>query len=138
MYTTHGPASVISADFDGDGCLDIAVFDPSKSRVIVWIGDGRGGFGTPVDVQAPFWDRIEPGQPETLTARETETAILIALGYTDREIGTILGIGRRTAETHAANVLAKLNLKSRRELLRRGVGPAALASAKAMRLQDSP
>jgi Response regulator containing a CheY-like receiver domain and an HTH DNA-binding domain len=65
------------------------------------------------------------GSPERLTARETEVASLLANGYTDREIAARLGIGRRTVETHAANVRAKLGLKSRRELLYRGTWPAA-------------
>jgi DNA-binding CsgD family transcriptional regulator len=56
-----------------------------------------------------------------LTPRETEVAALLASGYTDREIGALLRISRRTAETHSANVRAKLGLKSRRELIRRQV-----------------
>src|SRR5579872_7361395 len=129
MYTTRGPASVVSADFDGDGNLDLAVLDLSSNRVTVWLGDGRGRFLTPGNVELPGPPQAGNRSPEALTAREAEVAALMARAYTDREIGTMLGIGRRTAETHAANVLAKLGLRSRRELLRRGLGLAELTAA---------
>lgn len=61
---------------------------------------------------------VTGSQREPLTPREREVAALIARGYTDREVAEALRIGRRTAETHAANVRAKLGLRSRRELIR--------------------
>lgn len=125
MYTTAGPATFVSADFDGDGKLDLAIIDVLIGRITVWRGDGRGGFGPAEDLPGPDRRPQDVGSPERLTARETEVASLLAGGYTDREIAARLGIGRRTVETHAANVRAKLGLKSRRELLRRGVWPAA-------------
>jgi DNA-binding CsgD family transcriptional regulator len=64
-------------------------------------------------------DDDEPVPSEPLTPRERQVAALMAGGYTDREIAAELSIGRRTAETHASNVRAKLRLRSRRELIRR-------------------
>jgi DNA-binding NarL/FixJ family response regulator len=55
---------------------------------------------------------------DTLSAREREVLTLAAQGLTSAEIGARLGIGKRTVETHRANVLAKLPIKSQAELVR--------------------
>lgn len=113
-FMTAGPAAVIHADLDGDGTLDIALLDATAGRVLVFVGDDRAGYSATGGAST----RIA-GPVEHLTRRETEVAALIASGYTDAEIARILGIGRRTAETHASRVLGKLGLRSRRELIRR-------------------
>jgi DNA-binding CsgD family transcriptional regulator len=123
VLTSDGPVALVNADFDGDGKLDLAVLDVSSGQVTVYKGDGRGGF-LPADSRAVDRRRADSRSPERLTAREIEVARLLTSGYMDREIATMLGIGRRTVETHAANVRAKLGLKSRRELLRGAVWPA--------------
>jgi len=38
------PYSVVAADFNGDGHLDLAYLSPNSNGVIVLIGDGNGGF----------------------------------------------------------------------------------------------
>jgi two-component system response regulator NreC len=43
---------------------------------------------------------------------------LIVLGYTNRQAADELSISVRTVETHRANLMAKLGLKSRVELVR--------------------
>ena len=68
-----------------------------------------------------FGDR--PGSPRQgegnpLTRRESGVLRLLALGYTNRQIGEELGVSVRTAETHRAHILDKLGLKSRVELVR--------------------
>jgi DNA-binding CsgD family transcriptional regulator len=126
VFIGHGPMALVNADFDGDGKLDLAVVDASGATLRVYLGDGRGGFRPPISNAAEPARRNGP-IPECLTARENEVANLLMRGFTDREIATMLGIGRRTVETHAANVRAKLRLKSRRELLR-GIWPAVRAS----------
>lgn len=55
---------------------------------------------------------------ESLTAREQQVARLAAQGYTAREIGMELHIGRRTVETHLVNAYDKLGVRSKRELMR--------------------
>jgi predicted ATPase/DNA-binding CsgD family transcriptional regulator len=52
-----------------------------------------------------------------LTAREREVLQLLARGARNREIGQELVISERTAEWHVANVLAKLGLESRAQLV---------------------
>jgi len=60
------------------------------------------------------------GDPELdqLTPREQEVMRLLARGYSYREIGTELFISVKTVETHASNVLRKLQLSSRHQLTR--------------------
>jgi two-component system response regulator NreC len=55
---------------------------------------------------------------DTLTAREREVLLLASQGMTNSDIGKRLGISRRTAESHRANLLRKLALKGHQELIR--------------------
>jgi DNA-binding CsgD family transcriptional regulator len=55
---------------------------------------------------------------ESLTTREQQVTRLAAQGYTAREIGSELHIGRRTVETHLVNAYDKLGVRSKRELIR--------------------
>jgi len=55
---------------------------------------------------------------ESLSPREQEVCSLLAYGYTNAEIAQRLFISERTVETHRNNILGKLNLKSRVELVR--------------------
>jgi DNA-binding NarL/FixJ family response regulator len=56
----------------------------------------------------------EPG----LTARETEVLKLVAKGYTYREIADKLVISVKTVQNHVQNILTKLQLSKRYELMR--------------------
>jgi DNA-binding NarL/FixJ family response regulator len=73
--------------------------------------------------------RLRPGVDsyESLTPREREVLRLAVDGLTNPRIAERLGISRRTAETHRANVLRKLGLSSQTDLilfaLRRGILP---------------
>lgn len=54
----------------------------------------------------------------SLTPRETEVLRLIVQGYTNRQTAEILSISVRTVESHRANLMDKLDLHSRVELVR--------------------
>jgi DNA-binding NarL/FixJ family response regulator len=56
--------------------------------------------------------------PEELTLREIEILRLIARGYTNNQAAEKLHISVRTVEYHRSNLTAKLNLRSRSELMR--------------------
>ncbi len=60
----------------------------------------------------------EPTDPELdlLSPREQEVMRLLARGYAYKEIARRLTISIKTVETHASNVLRKLQLSSRHEL----------------------
>ena len=60
---------------------------------------------------------VDPGL-DLLSAREREVMQLLARGYTYREIGSRLFISVKTVESHASNVLRKLQLSNRNELTR--------------------
>jgi DNA-binding NarL/FixJ family response regulator len=56
--------------------------------------------------------------PEPLSPRETEVLKLIAAGKSNREIAVILLISVRTAESHRATILSKMNLRNTADLVR--------------------
>jgi DNA-binding NarL/FixJ family response regulator len=53
-----------------------------------------------------------------LTPREREVLQLLTEGKSNKEIGVVLGVTTKTAETHRAHILAKLQLHSMSELVR--------------------
>ena len=57
-------------------------------------------------------------EADPLSEREREILRLLALGHTNQEIAKQLYISVRTAETHRAHVMQKLQLASRAELVR--------------------
>jgi two-component system, NarL family, response regulator NreC len=76
---------------------------------------------------------VTPGGPsalEPLSERERDIIQLLALGFTNQEIGKRLFISVRTVDTHRAHIMRKLQLETRAELvmfaLAHGViGPSA-------------
>jgi DNA-binding NarL/FixJ family response regulator len=58
------------------------------------------------------------GPERALTPREREVLQLLTEGKTNKEIGVALGVTTKTAETHRAHILTKLNLHSMSELVR--------------------
>jgi len=58
------------------------------------------------------------GRLDLLTPREQEVCTLLAYGHTNAEIAGKLFISKRTVETHRTNLMAKLAMRSRAELVR--------------------
>jgi DNA-binding NarL/FixJ family response regulator len=71
-----------------------------------------------------FSDRVSsPVQPPAtprsrLTSREREIVQLLAEGKSSKELAAVLGISVKTAETHRANIMRKLQVHSVSELVR--------------------
>lgn len=64
----------------------------------------------------------KPGfQDISLSRRELEIVRLVGEGKTSQEIADILYIGKSTVDTHRKNILKKLNLQGKTELLRYSV-----------------
>jgi two-component system response regulator NreC len=56
-----------------------------------------------------------------LTDREEQVVRLVAQGHTNKEIANQLNISVKTVETHKANIMEKLDFKSRTEIVRYAV-----------------
>ncbi len=57
-----------------------------------------------------------------LSPREGEVLKLVAEGYTNREIGEMLHLSPATVQTHRANIMQKLNLHSRVDIVKYALG----------------
>jgi DNA-binding NarL/FixJ family response regulator len=60
----------------------------------------------------------EEGPREPLTPREQEVVKLIAEAHTNAQIAEVLHLSEKTVESHRANVLRKLGMRDRVELVR--------------------
>jgi DNA-binding NarL/FixJ family response regulator len=67
--------------------------------------------GHPAPSSTQIWE-------ESLTGREQELLRLIAEGKNSREAAKVLGISAKTADTHRANLMRKLQIHSVTELVR--------------------
>jgi predicted ATPase/DNA-binding CsgD family transcriptional regulator len=86
--------------------------------------DGRGlsyaeAIGEAMAITAAAGEPAAPVPPREssldLSPRELDVVRLLAQGYSDKEIAATLYIGVRTAQTHVANVFAKLGVNGRAE-----------------------
>ena len=70
---------------------------------------------------APDGTAFNPSSRSRLTPREREVLQLLAEGKSTKEVAGILGISVKTAETHRANIMLKLDFHSVTELVRYAV-----------------
>jgi DNA-binding NarL/FixJ family response regulator len=75
-------------------------------------------FLTAAAQQTLIRDFLERGEQPDLTPREEEVVKLIAEAHTNKEIAEILHLSEKTVETHRGNVLQKLGMRDRVELVR--------------------
>jgi len=92
--------SGIRAVFHGDSYLS-----PSVAKLVVEDYQ-RGG------------ERVRNDPYELLTGREREVLKLAAEGHTTQEIADILVVSRKTVEGHKTNLMAKLGIHNRTELIK--------------------
>ena len=65
------------------------------------------------------WGEIQPADTTNgLTSREREVLQLIAEGYTNKEIAEILNLSVKTIQSHRTNLMNKLDLHDRGELIK--------------------
>jgi len=82
-------------------------FSPKVSEIVV---DGfiKGAARQRQQAQQP---------PQKLTPRQKEVVQLLAAGRINKEIGVILGISTKTVETHRAQIMRRLELRSFSDLV---------------------
>jgi DNA-binding NarL/FixJ family response regulator len=72
--------------------------------------------------QAPKKEKPQPESPKTrLTPRQREIVQLLAEGKSSKEVAAQLGLSVKTAETHRANIMRRLDCHSVSELVRYAV-----------------
>jgi non-specific serine/threonine protein kinase len=97
--------------------------EPTAAAVRSQLGDTRAagaaatgrGLSRPMAMALALTERKAADCPP-LTARELQVARLVAVGSTNRQIAGALFIGERTAESHVARILRKLDLRTRTQL----------------------
>ncbi|WLR51709.1 response regulator transcription factor [Bacillus tianshenii] len=65
--------------------------------------------------------RHKESPPSILTLREQEIVRLTVLGYTNKQISEKLLISPKTVENHKANIMQKLQMKNKHELIQYGL-----------------
>jgi len=68
---------------------------------------------------APAFSSLDT--PDALTARETEILALMAGGFNNREIGSVLGTSEGTVKNQVSNILSKLGVRDRVRAVLRGL-----------------
>ena len=117
VLTMHANAEYMarSVQEGADGYLlkDSAVQD--LVAAIEAVQAGRAYYSPPVQRELSELLRAHSAPPRSmdlLTEREREVLKLVAAGLSTKEIASKLDISTRTVETHRANLMRKLNLKS--------------------------
>ena len=94
----------------------------------------RGGAAFSLPVAVTIAGRVAPAlalpslpapPARGLSPREVEVIQLVARGYTDPEIATLLKISARTVQRHITNVLNKLDCRNRSQAVAQVIGAAA-------------
>ena len=102
----------IKAGAHGYLMKDIKPTDLAQSIRLVY----RGEPSLHPEIARKLMDQLAKGEgdaEERLTARETEVLLLIARGYSNKEIAAALQVSEKTVKTHVSNILQKLHLSDR-------------------------
>jgi len=107
---------------DVPGAAEVATVSARYRARWLWLAPGY--FGTPRSLLVVV-DRVGADLPDVralqerfrLTQRETEVALLLARRLSTPEIARTLGVSVHTARRHTENVMVKLGVSSRREVV---------------------
>jgi two-component system, NarL family, response regulator len=102
----------------GAGALGYVTKEARRPELIAAIrAVSRGDKAISASIARALADADEEG---AISRRETEVLGLLRQGFTNGEIGRLLGITERTAKAHVAALLSKLNAADRAEAVARG------------------
>jgi DNA-binding NarL/FixJ family response regulator len=110
---------IMKSDADRDLVAAVEALSVKRPFFTAKAGDMvLNGFRRRDSKQAPAIEHEFRGR---LTGREREIVQLLAEGKSSKEVAVALGISIKTAETHRANIMRKLELHSVSELVRYAV-----------------
>ncbi|MGC9949296.1 MAG: FG-GAP-like repeat-containing protein [Bryobacteraceae bacterium] len=87
LASSAGPQALATADFDGNGTLDLLVANSAANSVSVLLGNGNGTFAPPADystgaqpVAVAAGDFNNDGKPDIVVANQADNTVSILLG----------------------------------------------------------
>lgn len=118
ILTAGARGYIVKSDSDRDLTIAVEALANHKpfftSHATELILKNSTGFGTRVT-------QIPESLRNSLTPREREIVQLLSEGKSSKEVASVLGISVKTAETHRANIMRKLDLHSVSGLVRYAV-----------------
>ena len=101
LALSHVPSGVVSTDLDGDGRPDLVVISAATGNVSVYMGKGKGKFGTPIDY-------VTGGHPSAIVAADINgdgIKDIVTANGTDGTVSVLLTIaGGKLAAAHVYTV----------------------------------
>lgn len=82
--------------------------------------------------------QAHPARGAPLSPRERQVLALVVEGLPNRALGTRLGIGERTVESHVHGILTKLGLTNRAQIVRWALAPPVAPARRPRRPRRVP
>ncbi len=118
LLLATSPAAIRGDEVDAAGVAGVAFMCEPAARTVAAVQallEGRTWLPREPSSSSP------PPATETLTPREREVVRHVAEGLSSKEIASSLALSVRTVDTHRANVMRKLRLRSVSEVVRYAV-----------------
>ncbi|WP_431027255.1 response regulator [Lysinibacillus sp. LZ02] len=125
ILTMHNEIAYVqrAIDMDADGYILKNSKGNQVYEAIRAVYGGRTYYdvGIPEEQLEKLFKRKGKNNADILSNREQEIVRLTILGYTNLQIADKLFISSKTVENHKSNIMQKLNLKSKAELIQYGI-----------------
>ncbi|WP_322552621.1 response regulator transcription factor (plasmid) [Priestia megaterium] len=125
MLTMHNEVTYIqkAIEVEADGYILKNSQGGELYEAIQSVHTGRRYYevGLPQEQIEKLYKKKGKKNADILSTREQEVLRLTILGYTNLQIADKLFISSKTVENHKANIMKKLNLKSKAELIQYGI-----------------